>query len=254
MQADDYAYLYDLEEDLWWFAGMREITAVLLDPVFSTSAGPMVLDAGCGTGGMMTWLTRYSPQRVIGIDLSPEALNFCRDRGLETIARASVADLPFPDSVFDLVTSFDVLVQLSGENTDVVAMREMYRVLRPGGIAFVRVAAYEWMRSGHDKALGTQRRYLLSEVVEKMGQTGFRVRHATYANSLLLPVAMFRRLILKRIGLADEGSDVKPLPQYLRWVNRLLTKVLNCEAAMLKNHRVKLPAGLSAVCVAQKPL
>src|SRR5688572_24859649 len=110
MQADDYAYLYDLEEDLWWFAGNREITAVLLDPVFSTSAGSMVLDAGCGTGGMMTWLTRYSPQNVIGIDLSPEALNFCRDRGLETIARASVADLPFPDSVFDLVTSFDVLV------------------------------------------------------------------------------------------------------------------------------------------------
>jgi ubiquinone/menaquinone biosynthesis C-methylase UbiE len=254
MQADDYAYLYDLEEDLWWFAGMREITAVLLDPVLSAGGGRMLLDAGCGTGGMLTWLTRYSPERVIGIDFSAEALNFCRDRGIKTIAQASVTDLPFPDSVFDLVTSFDVLVQLRGEGTDVAAIGEMYRVLRPGGIAFVRVAAYEWMRSGHDKALDTQRRYLLSDVAKKMDHAGFRVLRTTYANSLLLPVAMFRRLILKRIGLVDKGSDVKPLPQQLRWVNRFLTGVLNCEAILLKNQRLKLPAGLSAVCVAQKPV
>ena len=192
--------------------------------------------------------------KVIGIDLSPEALDFCHERGLKNVARASVTDLPFPDSAFDLVTSFDVLGQLRGEDTDILAMREMYRVLRPGGIAFVRVAAYEWLRSGHDKALDTQRRYFLSDVVEKMGQTGFRVRRATYANSLLLPVAIFRRLILKRIGLADEGSDVKPLPQSLRWLNRVLTGVLTSEAVLLKHARIKLTAGLSAICVAEKPL
>jgi ubiquinone/menaquinone biosynthesis C-methylase UbiE len=254
MQADDYADLYDLEENLWWFAGMREITAVLLDPVFSAGGGRILLDAGCGTGGMLTWLTRYSPQKVIGIDFSAEALNFCRDRGVKTIAQASVTHLPFPESVFDLVTSFDVLVQLRGEGSDVAAINEIFRVLRPGGIAFVRVAAYEWMLSGHDKALDTQRRYLLSEIARKLDQAGFRVLRTTYANSLLLPVAMFRRLILKRIGLADKGSDVKPLPQQLRWLNRLLTGVLNCEATLLKNRRLKLPAGLSAVCVAQKPL
>jgi ubiquinone/menaquinone biosynthesis C-methylase UbiE len=253
MQADDYTDLYDLEENLWWFVGMREITAVLLDPFFSGNGGRMLLDAGCGTGGMLTWLTRYAHRRVVGIDLSPEALNFCRERGLKNVARASVTDLPFPDSAFDLVTSFDVLGQLGGVDTEVLAMREMYRVLRPGGVAFVRVAAYEWLRSGHDEALGTQRRYFLSDVVEKMGQTGFQVRRATYANSFLLPVAIFRRLILKRIGLAHEGSDVKPLPPRLRWLNRVLTRVLTSEAILLKHVNMKLMAGVSAICVAEKP-
>ena len=50
-----------------------------------------------------------------------------------------------------------MLVQLPGEGSDELAMREMFRVLRPGGVAFARAAAYEWMRSGHDEALGTQR-------------------------------------------------------------------------------------------------
>jgi hypothetical protein len=94
-------------------------------------------------------------------------------------------------------------------------MREMFRVLRPGGVAFVRVAAYEWMRSGHDEALGTQRRYKLAQLVERMERAGFRVRRATYANALLLPAAAVRRLVLKPLGLADGGSDVKPLPQGL---------------------------------------
>ena len=254
MQSEDYAYLYELEESFWWFAGMRRVTAALLDPVCPPARARDILDAGCGTGGMLTWLERYAGGgRVAGIDFSPDALAFCRERGLRDVAQASVTALPFADSTFDLVTSFDVLVQLPGEGSDETAMREMFRVLRPGGVAFVRGAAYAWMRSGHDEALGTQRRYSLGRLAEGMERAGFRVRRATYANSLLLPAAVLRRLVLKRLGLADSGSDVKPLPPSLAWLNRALTSALNAEARLLKLPGAKLPAGLSAVCVAEKP-
>jgi ubiquinone/menaquinone biosynthesis C-methylase UbiE len=252
MQAEDYADLYALEEDFWWFAGMREITAALLPPVSLPLSGSMVLDAGCGTGGMLSWLAARVPEGTItGIDLFEEALRFCRNRGHKHLAQASVTELPFADSTFDLVTSFDVLVQLRGTDAAAHALSEMHRVLRPGGIAFVRVAAYEWMRSSHDKALGTQHRYVLGELVQKMEQAGFRVLRATYANSILLPVAMLRRLVFKRVGLADGGSDVKPLPQSLSWLNVALKGVLITEARLLKRIR-RLPIGLSAICVAQR--
>ena len=192
---------------------------------------------------------------MAGVDLSADALDFCRGRGLLDTARASVTALPFADASFDLVTSFDVLVQLPGEESDESAMREMFRVLRPGGLAFVRVAAYEWMRSGHDEALGTQRRYTLGQLVERMSRAGFRVTRATYANSLLLPAAALRRLVLKRLGLAGGGSDVKPLPPGFELLNRALASTLAAEATLLRRTtRAKLPAGLSAVCVAEKPL
>jgi SAM-dependent methyltransferase len=254
LRAQDFADLFALEESHWWFVGMREVTASLLDPVCRPGRMRDVLDAGCGTGVMLTWLERYAGGGVVaGVDLSADALGFCRSRGLHDVAQASVTALPFSDSAFDLVTSFDVLVQLPGEGSDESAMREMFRVLRPGGVAFVRAAAYEWMRSGHDEALNTQRRYTLGQLVERMTRAGFRVRRATYANSLLLPAAVLRRLVLKRLGLADAGSDVKPLPPRLGWLNRALASALDAEAALFRRPNSKLPAGLSAVCVAEKP-
>ena len=143
-------------------------------------------------------------------------------------------------------------MQLPGEGADEAAIREMHRVLRPGGVAFVRVAAYEWMRSGHDDALGTQRRYTLRALTDRMESAGFSIVRATYANALLLPAAALRRLVLKRVGLADSGSDVKPLPPKLEWLNRVLASALVSEARILRNPRASLPAGLSIICIGRK--
>ncbi|CDM64850.1 class I SAM-dependent methyltransferase [Pyrinomonas methylaliphatogenes] len=248
MNSEDYKLLHDLENDFWWFVGMRAITASLLDQIFSPRHNGLILDAGCGTGGNLQWLARYRSS-VVGLDLSDDALRFCRESNRNDLIQASVADLPFADETFDLVTSFDVLVQLKEDDAE-KAVREMHRVLRGGGVAFVRVAAFEWMRSGHDVALGTQKRYRLDELTRLMERAGFEIARATYANALLLPVAAVRRLILKRIGLADAGSDVKPLCARWQWLNRPLTRVLAAEAHLLR--RTDLRFGLSAICIARK--
>jgi SAM-dependent methyltransferase len=255
MRADDYADLYAVEGDLWWFVGMRAITAALLDAVCAPGGHRLVLDAGCGTGANLAWLARYAGGgRVVGVDLAASALRFCRERRHPDLAQASVTDLPFADDAFDLLTSFDVLGHLIGASADQRALREIRRVLRPGGIAFIRVAAYEWMRSDHDDALGTLRRYTLGDVTAAIERAGLRVVRATYANSVLLPVAATRRLVLKRIGLAARGSDVKPFPPAARWLNRAFSGALHLEARLLRQPHVRFRAGLSAICVAEKPL
>ena len=252
MQPEDYAYLFALEDEFWWFAGMREITGALLDPFCPAGKERVILDAGCGTGGNLAWLRRYAGKgKVFGLDIVADALKFCSQRQPERLSQASATNLPFAPESFDLVTSFDVLEQLRGDDDD-SAMREMHRVLRADGICFVRVPAYEWMRSGHDAALATQRRYTLGQLRKKMEQAGFHVLRATYANSFLLPVAAFRRLVLKRLRLSDTGSDVKPLPPQLKWLNSLLGGALKTEAHLLRRSRARLPAGLSAICIARK--
>lgn len=257
MNAEDFADLYRTEEKMWWFVGMRAISAALLDGVCPTNL-KNILDAGCGTGLNLKWLARYAARgengaAINGLDVEMSALKFCRDaRGEKLLTCASAIDLPFADATFDLVTSFDVLVQVPGEGADERAIAEMRRVLKPGGTAFVRAAAYNWMRSGHDRALNTQRRYTLPELAGKLERGGFSILRKTYANTLPFPLAVVRRLVLKPAGLSDKGSDVKPLPPSLQWLNRVLTRALLAEAEFLTRPNASLPFGLSAICVARK--
>jgi SAM-dependent methyltransferase len=166
------------------------------------------------------------------------------------LARASVSELPFADSTFDLITSFDVLQHVP-EQQDAQAITEFYRVLRPGGILFIRVAAYQWMRSGHDDAIAVQRRYDLDELTAHVRSAGFMIRRATYANTLLFPVAIVKRLIFTPAGQAHAESEVKPWPKSLAWMNGLLAVPLKLEARALS--RIDLPFGLSAICIGEKP-
>jgi SAM-dependent methyltransferase len=253
MKENDFRDLKTLEGDFWWFKGMREITAALLDPFLPPGNDRTIFDDGCGTGIMLSWLGRYAGNgKVIGIDVSEVALQFCRASVENPIMQASATDLPFSDSSVDVITSFDVLVQLPGSTDDSIAIKEMFRVLKPGGIAFVRVAAYNWMRSGHDKAIDSYKRYTMKSLNKKMEDAGFTVQRTTYVNTILFPLAIIRRLVLKHVGLADQGSDVKPFPSRLRWMNSLFTSILVSEAGILKWSKKNFPAGLSVICIAKK--
>jgi ubiquinone/menaquinone biosynthesis C-methylase UbiE len=251
MQPQDYAYLYELEENFWWFVGMREVTRALLDPL-SKRPIERVLDAGCGTGGMLTFLTRYAEGRnLVGIDYSDTALSFCSQRQPRQLARASVSELPFANETFDLVTSFDVLQHVD-DGADARAIAEFHRVLRPNGIVFVRVCAYQWLRSAHDDSIAVQRRYSLPELSDLMVGAGFHISRATYANTILFPIAALKRLIFTPKGRADAESEVQPWPKGLEWLNQLLTLPLKVEARALS--RINFPFGVSAIVIAEKRL
>jgi SAM-dependent methyltransferase len=275
MNPAEYEAMYRLEDRLWWYTGMRRITAAALGERLSGAAGPLrILDAGCGTGGNLAWLTRVwgrsggrgaGPQAgwpAWGVDLSPLATAYCRRRGLTGVSRASVLELPFAEGTFDLVTSFDVIYHL-GVADDVAALREMRRVLRPGGALFVRVPALEGLQSHHDVAVHTRQRYRAAELRRKAEAAGLRVERASYANTVLLPLAAASRLGGRlraalagpgRVGPSPKGgeevvrSDVRPAPALL---NALFGAVLGLEAALLT--RIDLPIGLSALVVARRP-
>jgi ubiquinone/menaquinone biosynthesis C-methylase UbiE len=250
----DFDDLFKFETDLWWFAGMRRITESVLNSELNTARRRTILDAGCGTGANLEFLERYSAGgTIVGVDLSRDALEYCRERTTHPTAQASAEHLPFASESFDLVTSFDVIVQIPGEGADVQSLNEIYRVLNPGGAGFIRVAAYEWMRAGHDAAMLTQRRFTLSELRSKLEGCGFEVRRATYANSILFPVAAAKRLVLEPLRLADRGSDVRPFPRGLRWLDPIFRRLMYLEAALLKLRNFRSPAGLSVICLVRKP-
>ena len=244
MRDEEYRAMFDLEEHLWWYEGMRAITESMLGPSINQNAVIRSLDIGCGTGYSMKWLEeRFKFREVFGVDVSRHASVFWKERGIDTVALASADKLPFNDSEFDVVTCFDVIYQLNDARA-AAAVSEMRRVLTPGGLLFIREPAYQWMRGAHDVAVGTHRRYTLTDLRRLLVANGFKIRRATYANTLLFWLAAPHRLLSKWRGSSD--SDVKPVPG---WINRFLLSFLKVEAQILG--RVVLPFGLSVIGVAE---
>lgn len=248
MRDLDLEYTYKLEENFWWFQGMRNITWSWIGGLRPRT----ILDAGCGTGFHLRWLQQnLSPARSVGIDLSATALSFARKRDRTgRLARASITHLPFAAESFDLVTSFDVISQIPPDLVP-LALLEFHRVLQPGGCFFLRVPAAGWLRSSHDEELQTHTRFSLSVLVALLSDAGFVVSRKSYVNFFLFPIAAARRL-LKRLGLFS-GSDVRPFPRALGFLEPVFLSALNQEARLLKRPAACFPFGLTAAVFAQKP-
>jgi SAM-dependent methyltransferase len=241
----EYRRMYEAEEAQWWYAGQRAIAAAMLAPALPPPAGERrLLDAGCGTGFNLLELGRLG--RATGVDLSAEAIAFCRARGVRA-ARASVLALPFADGTFDAVASFDVIYH-AWVTDDRAAARELGRVLRPGGILLVRVPALQALWGAHDTEVQSRHRYTRGELRALLTSAGLEVLRATYCNSILFPV-LFGRRTLDR-ALAREGSDVGFLPRPVEWAFR---RALLAEAALVRAG-LSLPVGASVVAVARKAL
>jgi SAM-dependent methyltransferase len=238
----EYRVMYELEDDFWWYAGMRRAVAALLDRYVGRVG--RVLDAGCGTGANLAFLARYG--QPVGVDLSAEALQFAAQRRPDAIARGSVDALPFADGSFDLVTSFEVIYHLAVAD-DRRALAEMARVTRSGGWLLVRAPAYDWLRGAHDRAVHTRHRYTASELRAKLRDAGLEVMRTSYLNTTLFPVAAAKRALEWATATPSDGSDLKPLSPML---NRLFTATLAAEGQALC--RVDLPFGLSVLALARK--
>lgn len=246
MRAEDFELLYNLEENFWWFVAMRRITDTIVRRDLEKRS-LRILDAGCGTGFNLGHYEQGG-REVYGLDITWEALQGVQKRGFQKIAHASVTDIPFAAESFDLVFSFDVLQQLPDQGIE-AGIREMCRVLKPGGSLFIRVAAFEWLRSSHDEELHTMHRFNRVELVDRLTRAGLKVHWSTYANGFLFPVVVVRRW-LKHLGIGG-GTDVKPLPAGLGWIDPVFRWILSAEASLFARWK-RLPFGLSVIAYAEK--
>ena len=212
----------------------------LLRPHLPEGRPLRILDAGCGTGGFLGDLSSLGP--TAGVDASVAALALARTRAPFHLAAATVQALPFPSESLDLILSMDVLYHRSVPD-EAQALGEMVRCLRPGGLLCVNLPAYGWLRSAHDDAIHTARRYTRRRVRRLLAAQPLRILRLTHWNAILFPGVAAVRL-LRRTGRA---SDVRPVAPVL---NALLASVLGAEAAWLA--RGDLPFGLSIAAVVRK--
>ena len=208
MQPDEYLKLAAIEDRMWYFRSLhahmqRELDAARLP------ADATILDAGCGTGGLIFRLRPHAPQRQwIGLDFSPMACELARQRlgSVIPIHHASITAIPLSDASVDAIVTADVLCQIEDARP---AVAEFARLLRPGGLLVVNVPAYMWMWSYHDDAVHTRHRFNRREIAAILHAEHFAVSRLTHLNALAFPAAFAKRKLFRS---SRDTSDVKDYP------------------------------------------
>lgn len=247
-RTDEHDAMFESETVLWWYVALREY---VLDWLRLSDTMPRavltMLDAGCGTGGMLERLMLYGT--AIGIDLAPHAVRIARERRNCLVAQGSLVALPFPDETFDAAVSLDVLSD-AGVAIEAAALDELCRVLRPGGRLLLNVPAFSSLAGEHDVAVRTARRYTTKEARVLVEAHGFHVERCSYWNMALVPAVWLVRRFSRRkpLDAATAHSDITPPAAP---VNRTLLGIARLERRLL--HRVpRLPFGSSLLILARK--
>lgn len=240
MDRDYELQTHRAEDRHWWYRGRRVVLERVIDDL-RLPARARILDAGCGSGRNMVELARHGT--VTGIELSETSVALARERGMGEAIAGSVLEMPFEAGSFDLAASLDVIEHLED---DIGALRELRRVVTPGGSLLVTVPAYQWLWSGHDEVNHHFRRYTRRSLQRAGERAGWQQVRTTYFNSLLLPAAVMLRVLDRFSRKTTESSlDLWVPPEPLNW---LLERPLQLEAALI-GRGGRIPAGLSLLAV-----
>ena len=245
MRKSEYENIYNSEDKMWWYLGLRDLLLFYLHK-FCPAKG-IVFDAGCGTGKNVEFL-QSNGFDVHGVDISIDAINFCRQRKLWSIKNCSITKIPYGDNFFDAVYSLDVIGNL-GQKERLEAVNEFIRVVKSGGIVIIHTAALECLRSQHDDIINLKKRFTKKELKLLFNHRQVKLLKLSYRVFLLfLPIAMVKwfKKVSKRFTKMS-STDLKMPP---RPVNALLTKVQVLENRILKS--CNLPIGASLFMVLKK--
>jgi SAM-dependent methyltransferase len=233
------------ESTHFWFRGFRRfVTPVLID-LSHGRRDLAIIDCGCGTGHNLRLLRPYG--RVTGFDLSERGVAMAHASG-SPVVRADAARAPFVSAAFDLATSFDVMQCIE---SDALAVREMARLLRPGGAVLLTMAALEVLRGDHAETWREVRRYTPSMARHLVEQAGLRVERVAFLFGSLFPLMLTVRVVqrlTRPFRAARLESDIA-MPSPL--INAVLTAVVGAEAALAP--AIRPPVGSSLLIVGRKP-
>lgn len=242
MEQHTYAIMNRVEDSHWWFVGRRAILEEFMRLIASqiSRSNLRILDVGCGTGANLEMLAGFGNSE--GVDVSDEALEFCRAKGLK-VHKGLAEKLPFEDQSFDVVTALDVVEHL---DDDVAGLKEMARVLKDDGRTLIFVPAFMWLWGVQDDISNHRIRYTKQQIVERLSKAGFTVERATFANWTFFTPILIGRFLMKMTGLKPESENNVNVSA----LNGIFGKIFSAERLWLK--RFDFPIGVSIVITARK--
>lgn len=246
MQESAYDAIQQLQMWHWWWNGMRRLYRVALHQFLPPNPKRYIIDIGCGFGANLPVLNPLG--EVVGVDVELEALKAIESRPSLGLVQAHADALPFCAEAFDLIALLAVIEHL---DDDILALRETYRVARPGAVQILLTSAFMLLWSHHDVVNNHRRRYRAHQLDARLKVAGWKVLLTSYVNVLVFPAALVVRLAqrwLKPTSTTincDMGPDFGPF-------NRLLEWTLATEGTLTARWRLRMPFGVDLLSIAKR--
>lgn len=231
-KSDEYQRMYDAEQELWWYRVLHQKVVAQLQSHFKGQKSLNLLDAGCGTGGLLLYLKKQGYDQIQGFDFSTDGVALAQQRGLRvTYHNLLEIDRYAPNEQFDAIICNDVFTYFSDEEI-VKVMRSIGQKLRPGGLFITNNNAHKAFAGIHDWVVGGQKRFVAADLERLATQAGLGVVYDTYWSVLLAPLIMavraWQRFQLRRgwVDLSKQSSDVAVPPAF---INQLLYGLVKLE-------------------------
>ena len=244
MDSAEYRRMATVEQTHWWYKATRKLLhQFIVNEVqeLGRSTPRRFLDAGCGTGATGAWLADLGS--VIALDSEPEALNLYRNAHPEAqLILGDISAIDLPNDFVDAALCVTVLYH--GEVADPAAsVREMARVVRPGGLVCLMEPGVRSLRRSHDRVTHAARRFSRRDL-EKLAQlANLDIVRSTGAYSFLIPPAWLKSKLEKSDSTSDLDNNASGLFGILGFIARIERQLLRV---------VSLPFGLSVIVIARK--
>lgn len=203
----EYEAMRNVEDNLWWYRVLNQLVVLAIEKRFPGRKDLRILDAGCGTGGLMRHLASRGYSNCEGFDLSDAAVELAVESGmkvqkLDLREGASV----FRDRTFDVIVSNEVLYYLPKPEWQPVLAS--YRPLvADGGLMIMNLAAGTKYRGTHDVAVGIRERVEPREFRSVIDGAGFHIRKEKRWPLFLSPAIYLTRVMQRRQLAAGIDPD-----------------------------------------------
>ena len=247
MKKNAYDEMFAVEGKHWWYIGLHDLVLLLSKRLFPNRT-LKVLDAGCGTGGLLTKLTDVG-HVVEGLDYSEDAINYCHQRGLQQVFKANVNEwIPDPNS-YDLIVSMDVLCH-KWVIDEIRVLKSLASGLKENGLMMLNYPAFPILSRHHDEIVMIRERYTKKTLNHYLSQAGLVPVLISYRLPHAFLFLIFLRLYESSRKNRPEGkSDIADIPS--KFVNQSLIQISKLENRMIAQG-VSLPFGSSLFVVARQ--
>lgn len=234
---EEYRMMYEAEEKLWWYRILHEKVLKEIQNKFQENKQIKILDAGCGTGGLMSFLIKHGYSNIQGFDYSADAVSFCKERNLN-VQQTDITNFErvFEKDSFDVIVNDDVVYQF--ENSTITNIFQTFEsIIKSDGIIITNNNAFNIFYGTHDIAVGGKQRFTLNNFEKIFSNLRLKITHYTYWSVLLSPLILAVRLIqqiqlkLKLIDLKNIKSDVSVPSDF---VNTFFYQVVKLEERLFR--------------------